>query len=147
MMIKYRVREVAKDLDIQNKEIIDTLEKYFPEPKKYMTALTEEELDVVFDTFTQARNMESLDEYFAQREKAAVQEEPAPAAEEKPAPSKEENPAPQVPEKKAEKQPEKAAAKKEPAPVQDKEPKQPVRRVVDTRSSNVNIDQIGRAHV
>ena len=31
MMIKYRVREVAKDLGIQNKEVIDTLAKFFPE--------------------------------------------------------------------------------------------------------------------
>ena len=49
MMIKYRVREVAKDLDIPNKDVIDTLAKYFPEPKKYMTALNEEELDVIFE--------------------------------------------------------------------------------------------------
>mgnify|MGYP000575563115 CR=1 FL=1 len=47
MMIKYRVREVAKDLDIPNKDVIDILAKYFPEPKKYMTALTEEELDQI----------------------------------------------------------------------------------------------------
>ena len=46
MIIKYRVREVAKDLDIPNKDVIDILAKYFPEPKKYMTALTEEELDL-----------------------------------------------------------------------------------------------------
>ena len=65
MMIKYRVREVAKDLDIPNKDVIDILAKYFPEPKKYMTALTEEELDVVFEAFTQQRSMKSLDEYFA----------------------------------------------------------------------------------
>ena len=38
MMMKYRVREVAKDLDIPNKEVLDTLAKYFPEPKKYMPA-------------------------------------------------------------------------------------------------------------
>ena len=69
MMMKYRVREVAKDLDIPNKEVLDTLAKYFPEPKKYMTALEENELDVVFEAFTQERNMENLDAYFAQREK------------------------------------------------------------------------------
>ena len=28
MMIKYRVREVAKDLDIPNKDVIDILAKY-----------------------------------------------------------------------------------------------------------------------
>ena len=65
MMMKYRVREVAKDLDIPNKEVLDTLAKYFPEPKKYMTALTEDELDVVLDSFTQERELASLDEYFA----------------------------------------------------------------------------------
>ena len=52
MMIKYRVREVAKDLDIPNKDVIDTLAKYFPEPKKYMTALNEEELDKVSALFS-----------------------------------------------------------------------------------------------
>lgn len=78
MMIKYRVREVAKDLDIPNKDVIDILAKYFPEPKKYMTALTEEELDVVFEAFTQQRSMKSLDEYFAQR--ASQEAAPAPAA-------------------------------------------------------------------
>lgn len=67
MMIKYRVREVAKDLNIGNKEVIDTLAKYFPEPKKYMTALEEPELDIIFDTFTQQNNVESLDSYFARR--------------------------------------------------------------------------------
>ena len=48
MMIKYRVREVAKDLDIPNKDVIDILAKYCPDPKKYMTALTEEERAVMY---------------------------------------------------------------------------------------------------
>ena len=69
MMMKYRVHEVAKDLNIQNKEVIDTLQKYFGETKKHMTALTEEELNVVFETFTQEHQVKSLEEYFAQREK------------------------------------------------------------------------------
>ena len=34
MMIKYRVREVAKDLEIPNKEVIDTLAQYLQESKK-----------------------------------------------------------------------------------------------------------------
>ena len=91
MMMKYRVREVAKDLDIPNKEVLDTLQKYFPEPKKYMTALTEEELDVVFESFTQQRKLENLDGYFAQREKA--QQQPVVTVEEEPAPM----PAPAAP--------------------------------------------------
>ncbi len=161
MMIKYRVREVAKDLDIPNKDVIDVLANYFEEPKKYMTALTEEELDVVFEVFTQKRNMESLDAYFAQRgekpEEAAVTVEAEP---EEAAPAKEtaEEAAPGKKKAKTEEKPEKtksvktegkkpvqptaatkAQAKAEPAPVV--EHTQPVRRVIDTRSSNINIDR------
>lgn len=158
MMVKYRVREVAKDLNIPNKEVIDTLAKFFPEPKKYMTALEENELDIVLETFTQQRNMESLDSYFAER--TAAPEEPA-KPEEKP---REEAPAQKAggrqqpnkgakpqekkgpkPQQAQAKQPEKpaapAAGKQQAAPVQVREPKQPVRRVVDTRTSNVNIDK------
>ncbi len=164
MMIKYRVREVAKDLGLTNKDVIDTLAKYFPEPKKYMTALEEPELDIVFETFTQERNMESLDEYFAQRDKKP---EPEPAPEPKPEPQvqakkpEEKKPAPakdggkkqaQVQQAKP-RQKVKEAPKAQPAPAAKKpqeeqkpqqpvrEPKAPTRRVVDTRSSNVNIDR------
>ena len=66
MMIKYRVHEVAKDLNVPNKDVIDTLEKYTGETKKHMTALTEGELDLVFETFTQKNSAENLDTYFAQ---------------------------------------------------------------------------------
>ncbi len=79
MMIKYRVREVAKDLEIPNKEVIDTLAKYFPEPKKYMTALEEKELDLVLEEFTQRRSVENFDAYFAAREKKP-EPQPEPAA-------------------------------------------------------------------
>lgn len=65
MMMKYRVHEVAKDLNISNKEVIDMLKKYCSETKKHMTALTEEELDLVFESFTQKNQVESLDSYFA----------------------------------------------------------------------------------
>lgn len=66
MMIKYRVHEVAKDLNLQNKDVIDTLQEYTGETKKHMTALTENELDLVFETFTQKNKAENLDAYFAQ---------------------------------------------------------------------------------
>ena len=65
MMIKYRVHEVAKDLGLPNKEVIDTLQKYTGETKKHMTALTENELDVVFEEFTQKNRVESFDEYLS----------------------------------------------------------------------------------
>lgn len=95
MMIKYRVREVAKDLNIGNKEVIDTLAKYFPEPKKYMTALEEPELDIIFDTFTQQNNVESLDMYFARRRDPASepQRPAAPVAQVTPPASQPQKPA------------------------------------------------------
>ena len=144
MMIKYRVREVAKDLDIPNKDVIDILAKYFPEPKKYMTALTEEELDVVFEAFTQQRSMKSLDEYFAQR--ASQEAAPAPAAPAQQAAPRQEKPQQkgQPQQKAAEKQEKRPApqAQQQPAaPAQEQPKHQPTRRVVDTRSSNVNIDK------
>ena len=64
MRLKYRVHELAKDLNVTNKEIIGVLAKYFEEPKKYMTALTEEELNVVLEYFTQKNKKENFDEYF-----------------------------------------------------------------------------------
>lgn len=65
MMIKYRVHEVAKDLEVPSKDVIDLLGKYSSEPKKHMTALTEDELNVVFDHYTKERSVESFDNYFA----------------------------------------------------------------------------------
>lgn len=75
MMNKYRVHEVAKDLNVPNKDVIDTLEKYTGEVKKHMTALDESELDIVFDTFTQKNSSENLDTFFAQgnQEETAAQ--------------------------------------------------------------------------
>ena len=66
MMVKYKLREVASDLGVANKDVIDVLSKYFGgEPKKQTAVLTEEELNIVFDYFTQKNNMESFDAYYA----------------------------------------------------------------------------------
>ena len=69
MMIKYRAHEVAKDLGKPSKEVLDLLGKYFEEPKNHMTALTDEELSVVFEYFTQKDAVKSFDEYFASGKK------------------------------------------------------------------------------
>ena len=64
MMIKYRVHEVAKDLGVASKEIIELLKNYLGEEKKHMTALTEEELNVIFEYYTQKNQVENFDKYF-----------------------------------------------------------------------------------
>lgn len=65
MVIKYRVHEVAKDLGVPSKDIIDFLAKYYKEPHKHMTALTEEELNLIFEHYTKGKSVENFDAYFA----------------------------------------------------------------------------------
>ena len=171
MMIKYRVHEVAKDLNVPNKEVLDILGKYVKEPKKHMTALEENELDIVFDKFTQDHAAENLDAYFATRNQP--KEAPA-AAEEKPAAKQSDKPQERKPQqakpgdKKPAQQGERGKGQKNdrrPAQQQNapkngangqpaKRPQQnaapaasgetasaPSRRVVDTRTVSVNIDK------
>ena len=85
MMIKYRVSDVAKDFGVPAKEVIDLLSKYFQPAKKSATALEEEELDVIFEYYTQKFAVASFDAYFAT---AAERPKPAPKAEKAPAPEK-----------------------------------------------------------
>ena len=145
MINKYRVHEVAKDFDIKSNIVVDLLAKHFDGQKKHMTALEEDELDVIFETFTKEYEVEDLNEYFnlvpaskkAKEEKAepAKEEEKAPAQEEKKekAPEKKAEPkkdAPAAPEKKkeekkAEKQPQKQEKKPAPQQAQQKPGKLP----------------------
>ena len=170
MMKKYRVNEVAKDLNVENKDVIEALKPFSDEPKKYMTALTEEDLDVVFDTFTKENSVESFDAYFAEREDAQ------PTSSSKEAPESKENTTAKVQEKavvekektavkpavkesksnaanKNYKQT-KPAAQKQEKTMQDKKDtaantvvttsdavQKPAGRIVDTRTSQVNMDR------
>ncbi len=65
-MIKYKLREVASDLGVTGKEVIEVLSKYIGGvPKKQTTVLTDEELNIVFDYFTQKNSVESFEKYYA----------------------------------------------------------------------------------
>ncbi len=67
MMIKYRVHEVAKDLGVASKEIIALLKTYLGQEKKHMTALSEDELNIIFEHYTQKNQSENFNEYFASK--------------------------------------------------------------------------------
>lgn len=84
MSKKYRVNEVAKDLNLQNNDVMDLLKDYTDVPKKPMTALEEDELDVVFEKYTQDNSVENFNEYFNSAS-MPKEEEAAPKAEKKPA--------------------------------------------------------------
>ncbi len=159
---KYRVHEVAKDFNVKSNGVIELLGKYFEDPKKHQTALTDEELDIIFETFTQDKSVESFDEYFRvtaekkeepKKEKKA--EEKSPEAESKAEEKKESNPEakktvqkekqPQnkpAPEKKSEAKPfEKKADKKKnnDTPIQARTKGD--KRTIDTRGSNVDLEK------
>ena len=133
-MIKYRVNELAKDFGKKSKDVLDLLEKLSPEQKKHMTVLTEEELNFVFETFTQESAVKNFNDYFndtmnvrskavetpaeekpeeKKAEEKPVETKPEPKkAEEKPVETK---PEPQkAPEKPVEKKPEPQKAPEKP---------------------------------
>ena len=126
--IKYKVADVAKDLKLPLKDVIDTLGEKFS-AKKAQTALTEEELNYVFEHYTKAKEVTSFASYFAmanQPKEEAKAEEPkkeekktAPKAEKKPA----EKPAPKSEQKPAEKPIPKAEQKPAEKPIPKAEQK------------------------
>lgn len=160
-MIKYKVREVAKDLGLQSKEVADVVSKYSGKTKNSMTTLEEDELNLVFDYFTQKNSVESLSAYFAVRDRAIEAREQAAQSqtevkEEVKAEVKAEKPskAEKTPEKKAdkpaqEKKPEpqkaeqKAPRKVESIPVDNSviKSKRSEGKVIDTRASYVNVER------
>ena len=75
LMIKYKVKEVATDLDVTTKEVISVLKDKLGTDKKAMTTLTEDELNYIFDYFTAKNAVSDLSAYFAVRDKAIEQKE------------------------------------------------------------------------
>ena len=93
---KYRVNELAKDLNIPVSEITDVVQEYFGVQKKSQASLSEDELSVVLEKYSQSNQVKNFNSYFASASKPKTEK-------------KEEKPA-EKPAKKAEKKPE---AKKE----------------------------------
>ena len=156
---KYRVRDVAKDLDVKTNYVTELIEKSFGGAKKSsMTALESDELDLLFDTVTKENAVDSFDEYFALKSKKEAPEkkeeaqQPEQKSEEKSADKKE---AAKPAQKSAPAKEAKPAAKAQTQaakPAEDKQPKKkndkPMqsrtkgeRRTVDTRAGNVELDK------
>lgn len=76
MNSKYRVHEVAKDLNVSGNEIIELLAKYFDTPKKHQTALTKEELNVIFEHYTNKNQVKDFNSYFATAANKTKKEQP-----------------------------------------------------------------------
>ena len=133
-LVKYRLKEVATDFGVTPKDIAEVMGKFFEKPKSNTQVLTEEELNVVFDYYTQINQISNLEAVFAVQPKPKAEE---PKKEE---PKAEQKPAEKAAEKVAEKKPE--AAKPEAPKAEPKKPAEPERkrerRVVDTSAVQVN---------
>ncbi len=70
MAAKIKINAISKDLDVKSKDIIALLEKFEGKTKSSMSALEANELDIIFEYFTQENSVESfkfLEEKAAQR--------------------------------------------------------------------------------
>ncbi|MDD5795852.1 MAG: translation initiation factor IF-2 [Oscillospiraceae bacterium] len=167
MKLKYKVRDAANDFGVKPKDITEVLEKYTGVSKKTMTALEDTDMNILFEHFTKANQVESLDSYFAVRDKAIEEKQVQETAEKKPEENKKETqPKPQQkteakpePKPKAEKtdksEKKQQKVQKETKPVRKEktEPVAPVieteeqasggrkRRVIDTRAVNVDVER------
>ena len=109
---KYRVNELAKDLNIPVSEITDVVQEYFGVQKKSQASLSEDELSVVLEKYSQSNQVKNFNSYFASASKPKTEkkeEKPAEKAEKKPEPNKEADKAEKVqakPETKTEAKPE-----------------------------------------
>ena len=154
MMIKYKIKDVATDLNVPAKDIIAVLEQYCNVTKKTMASLEENELDVIFDYYTQKNATENFNAYFAVRDKAIEKAEKAEVERKQEEKRKREEAKDQL-------RPESAKKANKPAPkkeekVQEEKPKKEEKvvdleseiksrrgqgRVIDTSAVVVNVDR------
>lgn len=74
---KFKVSDIAKNFELQSKEIIETLAKFTEGEKKASTAVEEKDLDILFDIVTKEHSVENFDAYFS----SAAEEKPKKQAE------------------------------------------------------------------
>ena len=114
MIVKYKVSDFAKDLNLSAKKVLDELAAMGSTGKKNSSNLEENELNYLLEKFSKDNSVKSLDEFLNSAK--------APKAEPKPAEKKAEP--------KAEKKPE--------APKADKKPQQPAAKAEQPKANNNN---------
>lgn len=131
---KYRVNELAKDLNVSTNDITEVVQEYFGVQKKSQASLSEEELSVVLEKYSQKNQVNNFNSYFASASKSKAEkkeEKPevksAKKAEKKPEPKKEAVKADDKPEKTEKAQAKPTEAKTEPKTEAKAEPKKEVK--------------------
>ncbi len=148
LTIKQKLGDLAKDLDMQPKELAETVTTITGEAKKHTSDLSETELNRVFEHLTRTNAVENFDAYLAGTEKQ--KEQPvAPAVETAPV-------ATEQPLKKADGTPVAAGAAKRKERIRPEKPekenkpelpkREVVTKVVDTRAVDVNLDKFNEKY-
>ena len=89
MAKKVKLSDIAKDLNLSAQEVIEYMAQLDDTKKKAASALTEEEVNLILEHYSQENQVESFDAYFKTRGQKKAVEAPAPekpAAAPKPAP-------------------------------------------------------------
>ena len=164
IMIKYKIKEVATDLDVSTKDVIAVLKDKLGVDKKAMTALTEDELNFIFDYYTQKNAVQDLSAYFAVRDNAIKkqQEEAAKKLEEDKKRREEEKKRREEEKDKLRPESAKKSGKDRQAPAQPKKEKvdrtadidlkseikskRGTGRIVDTGAAEVNVDKYNQRY-
>lgn len=129
MVLKIKASDIAKDIGVASKEIVEVLDKYTGTAHKTTSTLSGEELSIVLEYYSQKNQVASFDEYFALQAEAPKKKKESKKAEEK----KEEPKVETKAETKAE--PKKAADKKEKKEEPKKaEPKKKVETKAETKT-------------
>ena len=147
MTITYKINNVAKDLNIPVKQVIEIVAQMGGEPKKTGGSLNEAEMNYLMEAYTQQNAESDLSAFWASQEPekpAAEQKQPAPKAEAPKAKAKEE-PKRQAAQKRSDKTVTladlaKDSGAKAAAQVETVEVKRETR-TVDTRTVDVNVDR------
>ena len=141
MVIKYKVSEVAKDLNKPAKQIIDLLAARGGEPKKTASNLDEAELNYIFEHFTKETEEPSLDAY--------LDSAPKPKPKESEILKKADGTVVEMPtprHKKKEKKQAEPPGEAQPTETVEAPKREVVTKVVDTRTVDVNLDKFNERY-
>ncbi|MDR2753511.1 MAG: translation initiation factor IF-2 N-terminal domain-containing protein, partial [Oscillospiraceae bacterium] len=76
MLEKIRIKDIAAELKVPNKEIAEVLSHYFEGAKNLNSVLSEAELNVIFEHYSLRRGVENFDAFFALAEQRLKKEPP-----------------------------------------------------------------------
>ncbi len=135
-LLKYKIREVAKDFDMPSKVVTALVTEYFEAPRSTAQVLTDEQLNVLFDRITRDNQIESIEEVFATALTAQNSEPEKPAEKEIPAETESEQvQKPQTQAQKPQSQTQKPQTQAQKPQTQGSKPQQ------GTQSSQQNVSQ------